>query len=219
VGGTFTVVGLLIAGIIISLLVTYVTYVRKNRAQRSDEELISSFFEQEHSRHGSSPGPESLYHLTLDPFAAREVVQVPGSAASLHGVPGGTATRPPTPASKIGHGGYGSDDGHASSHGHSSSNHLGFSSISYHTGRSDSRANLARSESPFFSQLPRPSTSRSSPKLHPEDPFSDAAVVPLSANTASSTYMVPSPYFGVGQVNNVRQADSDASYHADPVHS
>ncbi|KAJ3576194.1 hypothetical protein NP233_g587 [Leucocoprinus birnbaumii] len=221
VGGVFTVVGLIIAGILVFLLVTYIKRVKKNRSRRYDEELYSTFFDQGgHSRNGSSNGPSSLNYPPIDPFAAGEVVQVLGSAASLHHGFSGTAVGSSSPpGSKTGHGGYVSDDGH-SSHGHSSSMHHGFSSISYHTGHSGSRANLARSDSPTFSQLPKSAPLPVSyPKSHTEDPFSNAAAVPLSANTVSSTYTVPSPLLGAGQVIPNRQADSDASYYADQIHS
>ncbi|KAF9453057.1 hypothetical protein P691DRAFT_119994 [Macrolepiota fuliginosa MF-IS2] len=149
----------------------------------------------------------------MDPFAAGEVVQVPGSSASVH-TSGLVAAGPPAHST-----GYnGSDDDHTSSHGHAS-NHHGFSSISYRTGLSDSRGNLAQPESQFFYQPQKPAPPVLSPQLHPYNTTPSAMAVPLPATMSSSTYTTSSPYqVGVGQAHNIRQADLDANYYAGQIH-
>lgn len=207
VGGTFAVVGLVAVGAIVCLLVTYIKRVKKNRARKLDEELFNNFFDPEDSRHASTPDAHSLNYPPLDPFAAGEVVQVRGSGNSFPAT-GGTAIGS-SGLSNTGHGS--SDDGHTSSNGHSSSNHHGFSNISYRAG--------ARPESPLFYQPQKSAPSALSLQPHPYNLTSSAAAAPRSATAMSSAYKTSSPHLGAGQVNDIRQADSDASYYADQIQS
>lgn len=175
---------------------------KKNDSRQYTRELYSNHPGRQHSRHGSSPSLDT--YQEIDPFAAGSVVQVPGSAASLHrGIDGGMVSSPSTPNSKTRHVGY-SDDGH-SSHDHSSSTYHGFSNVSYHTSFLGTRANYARPESPLLSRVPPLSL----PKYPSEDPFSSPVAVPLSANTVLSTHTTPSPLLGAGQIDNRHETESD----------
>lgn len=187
---------------------------KKNGSRRYTRELYTNYFGRQHSRHGSSPSLDTCQEV--DPFAAGSVVQVPGSAASLHrGFGSGMVSGPSTPNSKTRHGGY-SDDGH-SSHDHSSSMYHGFSNVSYHTGFSGTYTNCARPESPLFSQVPRSVPPPLSLPEHPsENLFSNPVAMPLSANTVLSTYATPSPLLGADRTDNRHETESD---YVDQIHS
>lgn len=214
VGGVFTVVGLAVLGIVSCFIFTCVKRIKKNGSQRYTRELCSDRSGRQHSRHGSSPCLDA--YQEIDPFAAGSVVQVPGSAASLHREIGsGMVSNFSSPRSKTGHGSC-SDDGH-SSHDHSSSIYHGFSNVSYHTNFLGTRTNYARPESPLLSRVPRsvplPPTL---PEHSSEDPFSNPVAVPRSANTVLSTYVTPSSSLGAGRTDNRHEMDSD---YVDQTHS
>lgn len=207
VGGTFAVVGLIAVGIAVFL---FVTCVKKRRARTHDEELFSGSFDRGYSQHASTADAGSLSHPAIDPFAAGEVVQVRGSPVPFAAA-GGIANDPSGSSNR----------GHSSSEDtHTSSNHHGFSNISYYTTLPDSRGNLNQPESPLFYQPQKTPTSASSYRPgHLYDPPSHPTAVPLSPRSVGSTYTISSPYLGAGQVDNSRQPDSDASYYADQIHS
>jgi len=182
VGGTFTVVSLVILGAIVFLAANFVKRVRRNRARKLDEELYGNLFEPDHSRPASSHDARSLTYSTVDPFAASEVVQVRNGGAPLP-TTGGTSNGP----SAFMNAGYaGSNDSHTSSNDHSSSNYHGFNSISYHTGGPNSRGNFTQPEPPRFYLPPSVSMQR--------HPYNNFTALPQSTSTIPLAYNSP----GVG---------------------
>lgn len=74
--------------------------------------------------------------------------------------------------------------------------------------------------SPLFSQFPKSvSPPLSLPGYPSEDPFSNAAVMPLSVNMnmVLSAYMIPSPLPGAGRTDNDCEAESDIPFVTFPL--